>query len=613
MLLLLLAVGVVIADDFGKSWDEYVHAVYARQTLEIYEGSRAPGDVLMNLGYYGPFYSAVTEIVKGPLRQALPEWGAAEARHFMYFLSFVLAVACLYRICRRYSDRVASLAATALFATQPVLFGHAFINPKDIPFMGFFLASMAAGLAAVDAFTGGRSRETPNAEEPHSRERQPAGLVQAWAASSPGFRWSVLILLGVFLVAVVDFFSIHWILNRATHILTRLYHGEGSAVGVRLFHQVAEDALKTPLEAYLSKLQTAYFRLRWLVLAGILGLLIAFLRSIYRDEGFRRWWTLLGAGMLTGLVTAIRIQGLLAGVLVSLLLAWSARRKAIPALPVFWTVTIAVAFAAWPSLWGHPIQNFARTLFLMLNFEWPGAVLYRGVIYNATSLPWHYLPSQILLQMTLPALGLAIAGLMVAAVRRSRRLRKPEGFVLLAWAVLPIAYLSLPDKSVYDSFRQVLFALPPVFVFASLALQTLRDGLRSPAIYAGIVALCLVPGVTGIIGLHPYEYVYYNELIGGVRGAYGKYELDYWCTGSREAMERLNAIAPPGATVGINKETDQLVPYAREDLVLVPDGHPSDYIIMCRRAGFAPIAPGPGVVLSVERSGVPLVTVESRR
>jgi len=31
--------------------------------------------------------------------------------------------------------------------------------------------------------------------------------------------------------------------------------------------------------------------------------------------------------------------------------------------------------------------------------------------------------------------------------------------------------------------------------------------------------------------------VYYNELIGGVRGAYGKYELDYWGNSYKEAVD----------------------------------------------------------------------------
>jgi hypothetical protein len=44
----------------------------------------------------------------------------------------------------------AALSAAALFAWQPLLWGHAFINPKDPPFQTFFLASVCLGFEMVD-------------------------------------------------------------------------------------------------------------------------------------------------------------------------------------------------------------------------------------------------------------------------------------------------------------------------------------------------------------------------------------------------------------------------------------------------------------------------------
>ena len=31
---------------------------------------------------------------------------------------------------------------------------------------------------------------------------------------------------------------------------------------------------------------------------------------------------------------------------------------------------------------------------------------------------------------------------------------------------------------------------------------------------------------------HPYEYIYYNQLVGGLNGAYGNYETDYYYVSS---------------------------------------------------------------------------------
>jgi hypothetical protein len=45
----------------------------------------------------------------------------------------------------------AALFAAAFFSFQPMLWGHAFINPKDPPFLTFFLASLCLGFEMVDS------------------------------------------------------------------------------------------------------------------------------------------------------------------------------------------------------------------------------------------------------------------------------------------------------------------------------------------------------------------------------------------------------------------------------------------------------------------------------
>jgi hypothetical protein len=40
--------------------------------------------------------------------------------------------------------------------------------------------------------------------------------------------------------------------------------------------------------------------------------------------------------------------------------------------------------------------------------------------------------------------------------------------------------------------------------------------------------------------LHPYEYTYFNQLTGGVRGAHLRYETEYWGLSLREGIEWIN-------------------------------------------------------------------------
>jgi hypothetical protein len=65
--------------------------------------------------------------------------------------------------------------------------------------------------------------------------------------------------------------------------------------------------------------------------------------------------------------------------------------------------------------------------------------------------------------------------------------------------------------------------------------------------------LLLLPGLAGIIHLHPYEYAYYNLFSGGVGGAYRQYETEYWLTCYKEAVEWTRANAPD-KTLHIQRE-----------------------------------------------------------
>jgi len=49
-------------------------------------------------------------------------------------------------------NELAAFGAVLLFLSQPLLWGHAFINPKDIPFMAFFTTSIYTGLRMVDHY-----------------------------------------------------------------------------------------------------------------------------------------------------------------------------------------------------------------------------------------------------------------------------------------------------------------------------------------------------------------------------------------------------------------------------------------------------------------------------
>lgn len=161
-ILILLAVNIIaglfIFRDYGYSWDEplfydYGNALgYAYSPREWFSGSF---DVDNSYGISGDDHKtrgpAYLFLSRQPvyLLEALG-LDQASAWHLVNFLFFQLGVYFLYRLSRRWMSSDAALAASALFAWQPLLWGHAFINPKDPPFLTFFLASVCLGFEMVD-------------------------------------------------------------------------------------------------------------------------------------------------------------------------------------------------------------------------------------------------------------------------------------------------------------------------------------------------------------------------------------------------------------------------------------------------------------------------------
>ena len=52
---------------------------------------------------------------------------------------------------------------------------------------------------------------------------------------------------------------------------------------------------------------------------------------------------------------------------------------------------------------------------------------------------------------------------------------------------------------------------------------------------------CLVWNGVTLVRLHPYEYLFYNSIVGGLEGASRHYDLDYWFGSMPEANARLEA------------------------------------------------------------------------
>jgi 4-amino-4-deoxy-L-arabinose transferase-like glycosyltransferase len=170
-ILILLAVNLLIGlmtfRSYGLAWDEplfydYADALpYAYSPRQWFSGDfnleRAFGASATDHANRGPAYLLLAR----PFVALVEALGSdqASAWHFTNFLAFQFGVYLFYRFAARWMSNPSALAAAALFAWQPLLWGHAFINPKDIPFLVCFLGSVCFGFEMVDEWRSQNAKQ----------------------------------------------------------------------------------------------------------------------------------------------------------------------------------------------------------------------------------------------------------------------------------------------------------------------------------------------------------------------------------------------------------------------------------------------------------------------
>ena len=619
-----VVLGILLAPHYGQSIDEAANVKYGELSLRSYLDPLNPYRDPSREDK-GPFYLMLWSSASSVIPRVVHGWLPVDARHFVNFLAWQIAVVSIYSLGRRVAGRGAALAGTLLFETQPLLFGHAFINQKDSAFMAFFSAAVALGLTAIDKFDASPAGRTGRGPDGVSSTALWRELRDAWMAGEAKSRriagGLVVLALGVLLTRIaLDTPLRAWI----GEIVRNAYLGTAWGPVQWAFDQVARNVLRTPLPAYIDRA----------VLVADVGVVVASLVLAGATLGTSAWvWRrldqrlyireifrlVLPAAIVFGMALAIRSVALLAGLLVAgYALARHGRTFFRPIL-AYWVVAFLAAFLFWPQLWGSPVEWVRSSLEQSLQFPEDHEVLFRGVIYDSSSLPPAYLPWLMALQFTIPAIVSFFAAFIWIARRCILRGAKEAGlWVMVLWFLVPFTAVVAFGVPIYNNFRHLLFMVPPLFAMTSVLWDRLSCFLRKPWLAPSLTVALLLPGVAAIGRLHPYEYIYFNELTGGVRGAFGNYLLDSWCTAYRETMQFVNETAPAGSGIAVWGPISNSRPFFRPDLRLVrlPEGTAEGEldafaVIGCSWATIDPtFFPGAPTIWSVEREGVPLAVVK---
>lgn len=374
-------------------------------------------------------------------------------------------------------------------------------------------------------------------------------------------------------------------------------------------------------------------------MAGALYFLVRGARDLPRPQ-LRH---VIGFGLMTGAALGIKVLGLLligyAGIAILLnvpakmihepRLAWSFIATSLLCfLPAF-MIAYVVMGLAWPWSVLAPL-NPIRGLFSFAEFHYNIRTVLDGTVYRMATVPRYYVPVYLLIKLPLAMLaGAALAVVLTAWPGSGESARRRRETVMIAIAAaFPVLCEVVAHGPAFCGLRHFLFVLPPLAILAGLGLDGMAMRLGGLQRGLGAVALTVVTAAftwnaVTLYRLHPYEYVVYNPLVGGLRGASRHYAMDYWVTMMPEAVDGLEAYLARTEpvesrdpnhvyTVAICGERASFVKKAKPHLHWAMVWETADFFIAPTHMNCDRDSQGK-VVATVKRLGVPLGFVKDQR
>jgi hypothetical protein len=380
-------------------------------------------------------------------------------------------------------------------------------------------------------------------------------------------------------------------------------------------------------------------------LASFMAGAMYFLIRATRDLPTPRMRDVIGFGAMMGAALGIKSLGLLlvgyAGLAVLMNLPrpvighWQERsrfamRAALWFLPGF-MIAYLIMIAAWPWAALSPL-NPVRGLLSFSDFHYHIRTILFGKVYEMADVPRSYVPTYIAIRLPLLTLGATLLSLVllvlparIGGIGGARR--RELGLIAFA-AIFPVACQVVTEGPALDGCRHFLFVFPALAVLAGVGLSSSIGALarlhrNAVIVWLAVIATSYTWTAGKLYHLHPYEYLYYNQMVGGLEGASRRFVTDYWVNIMPEAVEELHdyldRTEPETAQtkpykVAVCGERVSYEEYARPNLqwIKMYDWRLADFYIAPTHMNCDRTLAGK-VVARIERMGVTIGVVKDRR
>lgn len=205
-------------------------------------------------------------------------------------------------------------------------------------------------------------------------------------------------------------------------------------------------------------------------------------------------------------------------------------KKSLMVIVGCFVVGYLIGLSAWP--WGlqSPISNPISSLKEMANRGVVIQVFFEGVMRPNNMLPWYYELKWIAMSNPLIVI-FCIPLFMLLFLQAKKSYGGFAVFFIVFAAFFPPFYMIYKKSSVYDTWRHLFFIYPFIVVMAAMGINLIGDFIKNEKLKwlpLGIAIIGLLPTIIWTFKVHPNQYVYFNSLIGGIEGANGYYDTDYY-------------------------------------------------------------------------------------
>ena len=208
----------------------------------------------------------------------------------------------------------------------------------------------------------------------------------------------------------------------------------------------------------------------------------------------------------------------------------------------------AMSVVLWPWALQKPTTAIFESLKIFTKIDTGLKTIFEGKQMMSNMLPANYAPKFIMISTPLVTLAGFFGFVIYATAKRKFDILS---VFLLFTCVFPVCYVVYKHSNLYGGIRHLLFVFPSMVILAAFFWSKLivahQKYVKWTAIVA-FVALLMLP-VRHYAMNHPYEYVYFNELAGGMKGTYGDYETDYYYNSLKEQADWIKRNADLSDTI----------------------------------------------------------------